>query len=390
MLDTIIIHTNEIVLKGHNRHFFEKRLLQDISRRLKRLADFRLERNDGSEMVFYLAGGMTDEQLTAVRRELGMTFGIAGSLLGERCGLDINEIAEAAVRAASAWSGTFKVFTKRRNKQFPMKSMDICARVGGMILEANSRLKVDVHEPDHEIRIEVDQKYACVGAESVPGAGGLPSGCSGKVVALLSGGIDSPVSSWKMMRRGCTPVFVHFHSYPYVGRESLDKAERLAGILAKWLGEPVKVWFVSIADLQREIVAKCTESYRVVLYRRAMVRLAERIAAKEEAKALITGDAVGQVASQTLDNLRTVSAVATLPIFRPLVGDDKEDIIRVARHIGTFGVSIERHDDCCSLFMPNGPVLSGQPEAAADEEKKLDLEGLLETALAGAESRLVG
>jgi len=203
------------------------------------------------------------------------------------------------------------------------------------------------------------------------------------VVALLSGGIDSPVAAWKTMRRGCKAIFVHFHSRPFVGRASEDKARRLATILAGWQGEST-LWSVAIGDAQREIMLKAAEPFRVLLYRRLMIRIAEKIAAREKALALVTGDSIGQVASQTLENIAAVSRAATLPILRPLVGDDKEDIVQVARRIDTYEVSIEDHDDCCSLFMPSNPATRASIKNLDIEEAKYDAEALAEAALQAA------
>jgi thiamine biosynthesis protein ThiI len=277
------------------------------------------------------------------------------------------------------------VFATRSDKSFPIDSQEIAREVGARILSSVPGLSVDVHGPRTRVMIEVGKGCAYVSADREEGAGGLPAGVAGKVVALLSGGIDSPVAAWKLMRRGCRPVFVHFHSYPYVSRESIDKVARLAAKLDAYAGGSTLL-LVPIGDAQREITAKADESCRVLLYRRLMFRIAERIARRQGAHALVTGDSVGQVASQTLENIAAVSAAVAIPVFRPLVGDDKEDIVRVARRIGTYPISIEPHDDCCSLFVPQHPATRSDAARLDAEEGKYDAAALVEDALARAET----
>jgi thiamine biosynthesis protein ThiI len=362
--------------------------VSNIKASLAGVSGFKYCGHDGGALLFKSDQPVSDEEVRAVSERLGKVFGISVFMFAERCGSSMEELIRLMDNVAPTLSGTFKVVTRRRDKDFPLGSIDVSAQLGAAALRANSGLRVDVHYPDHEIRVSIERGSAFLAARVIPGPGGLPNGISGKVACLLSGGIDSPVAAWKLMRRGCRAVPVHFHSYPYVGAESLDKAERLAGVLAAWQG-PTRLWLVPLADAQREIAAGCDESMRVVLYRRMMLRIAERIADREGAAALVTGDAVGQVASQTLDNIRTVSEAASLPIFRPLIGDDKEDIIRAARAIGSFGVSIEPHGDCCSLFMPRKPATHAKLRQALDEEGKLDVAGLAAAALQAAELKII-
>jgi thiamine biosynthesis protein ThiI len=388
MHNTIIIHTNEIILKRGNRAYFENKLVENLARVMRQVPTARLRQARGGVVTYEAESDFTSEEVARLVAGLGRVFGVADFLLARRVAdRSVEAVAAAARDLMADRRGSFKVYARRRDKNYPLTSMELAAAVGaGVLAELAGQLRVDVRAPDHAVNVEVAASavYVAVGQEAGPG--GLPSGTAGRVVALLSGGIDSPVAAWKLMRRGCEVTLIHFHSYPYVGEASLDKAERLAGILAPWQGGG-RLWMVPLADAQREIAAKCRDAMRVVLYRRMMLRIAERLAAAEGAGAVVTGDALGQVASQTLANLQAVSAVATLPIFRPLIGDDKEDIIKVARRIGTFDVSIEAHEDCCSLFMPQRPETRAAAAAAAAEEAKLDVDGLVADAVAKAELR---
>lgn len=384
MRDAIIIRTNEICLKGGNRGMFEKRLVDDVRGRLAAVGGFAVQRHQGNVIAVH-DGPLTDAMIEAAREALRSAFGVAWIVFASRVPKDIDAVAAAAEEAIRAKAPTtFKVFASRSDKTFPMDSQEIAREIGSRLLGAVPGLAVDVHEPASRVMIEIGKECAYVSADREEGAGGLPAGVTGKVVAMLSGGIDSPVAAWKLMRRGCTPVFVHFHSYPYVGRASIDKVARLAARLRAYAGD-AELFLVPIGDAQREITVKADESCRILLYRRLMLRIAERIARRERAHAIVTGDSVGQVASQTLENIAAVSSVAGMPIFRPLVGDDKEDIVRVARRIGTYPISIEPHDDCCSLFVPQHPATRADAARLDAEERKYDVAALVEGALARAE-----
>ncbi len=385
MRDTVVIHSSEICLKGGNRGFFEKRLLANIAARLAPIGRFTLSRRQGSFLARH-EGPLSDTQVDGVRAALATVFGIATFMIAARCTKTREAIsATAASLLTKEGNTTFKVFARRSDKTFPLNSEELAREVGGDLLAAVPGTNVDVHNPKMRVEIEISTGIdALVAVGRHAGPGGLPSGTSGRVVSLLSGGIDSPVASWKLMRRGCDVTFVHFHSYPYAGRESIEKVKRLARILAGWQGAST-LWLVPLADVQQEIVAKADPTLRVILYRRAMIHIAEQIAHQVKAKALVTGDSVGQVASQTLENLQTVSAAATLPIFRPLIGEDKDSIVTTARVIGTFNVSIEPHDDCCSIFMPPRAATRSTITQAETEEAKCDIAPRMEAALAAAE-----
>ena len=386
-VDTILIRTSEICLKGGNRSMFEKRLADDIAARLASVGDFSVRRDQGNVVVRH-EWPLTEEQVAAATAALGETFGVAWFQFAARCDRDLEAIkATAAPLLATKAPTTFKVFATRGDKTFPLDSQAIAVEVGGHLFKNVPGATVDVHEPATRVTVQIEHDGAFVSADRIEGSRGLPAGVTGKVVALLSGGIDSPVAAYKAMRRGCTPVFVHCHSYPYVGRASIDKVERLAARLASYDKNAV-LWLVPIGDAQREITAKAGEPERILLYRRLMLRVAERIAKRERALAIVTGDSLGQVASQTLENIAAVSAVATMPVLRPLAGEDKDDIVVAAKRIGTYATSIEPRDDCCTLFVPRKPATRSTAAALDAQEAKYDLEALLSDALGKAERRV--
>ncbi len=380
MADAVIIHTAELCLKGDNRHLFEKALASNIEIKLVSLGAYKVERQQGSFVL--TAGAAIDESPSGpVAERLSRTFGVAHFAFASRCAKDLEAVSAAAAGiAARSGAATFKIESRRSDKAFPLTSPEISRQVGGAVLQTVPRIRVDVHDPELTVSVEIGAREAFVSGSRQAGPGGLPTGVSGRVAALLSGGIDSPAAAWKLMRRGCRVVMVHFHSYPYVGRESVEKVKRLAGILAGWQGE-TELHLVPLADIQREIAAKTADSLRVVLYRRMMVRLAEAVGRRENCLGLVTGDSVGQVASQTLENLAAVTAAAGLPVYRPLIGDDKEEISGLARRIGTYAVSIEPHGDCCSVFLPDRPATKTTIARVEAEERKFDVNGLAAAAL---------
>ncbi|OGM00395.1 tRNA 4-thiouridine(8) synthase ThiI [Candidatus Uhrbacteria bacterium RIFOXYC2_FULL_47_19] len=387
MIDSILIHTDEIALKGNNRAFFERQLRDNARRRLGEFPDLKISFRKGLMLL------RSDRDLTPkidqLRTALSEVFGISNFTFAQSCPCQIEEISRTASQSMTTKSGSFRVTAKRADKSFPLNSVEVARVVGAGVLEANPALQVDLTNPDHTIFIEINIDGAFVAVNRQQGPGGLPTGTTGTMVVLLSGGIDSPVAAWKLMRRGCRTVFVHFHSYPHVGRESIDKVRRLAESLDRFQGRSV-LYTVPIAEAQREITTKTDQALRIIMYRRLMMRLAERLAIHEGALGLVTGDSLGQVASQTPENLLTVSVATKLPIYRPLIGEDKRDIVDLARTIGTYTISIEPHDDCCSLFVPDHPELRSNPEQVAAEESKLDYNHLLETALTQTERETLG
>ena len=385
MANTIIVHTEEICLKGGNRGLFERALMNNIRIRLSKLAVFSYRRDQGTFTMSH-DGEMSSELESTVRKELHTVFGIAYFMIGTKAPLDIEAIANVAIDTMPREENRsmFRVTAKRSYKPFPMNSQAVAAEIGGRILDAVLGTSVSLKNYATDIRIEIakDGAFISDGRESC--FGGLPTGTGGKVVSLLSGGIDSPVATWKLLKRGCEAVLVHFHSYPYVGQESIDKVKRLAEVLDTYQ-KGTKLYLIPFAETQKEIVAKTPDAMRILLYRRTMLRIAEKIAEKEGALALINGDALGQVSSQTLENIATVSAVATLPLFRPLVGENKNEIIRIARDIGTYDIAIEPHEDCCSLFMPANPATRSTAAYAEKQEALLDIDALVASAISSAE-----
>jgi thiamine biosynthesis protein ThiI len=351
---TIIAHYGEIALKGKNRATFEGALVHNIK---KMLANFTPVVRAITGRLVVECSGDEEEIKNIMARVMGLTsFSFVSVTRAEMEAMKEESLALA--RRGNPRS--FRIRASRSEKNYPFTSQDIAIQVGEHIF--NSGIKVDLHDPEKTIYIEAVEGRAFIYDKKNVGAGGLPYGVSGNIVILISGGFDSPVAAWKMMRRGCRPIFAHFHSYPQTTRESVENVERIVAELAKWSPEPLTAYLVPFLDIQKFIVSRAELKLAVILYRRSMLRLAEMIAARENAKVLVTGDSVGQVASQTLDNIAAISAAVPMPILRPLAGEDKEEIIALARRIGTHDLSAKPFDDCCNLFM------SGSPETHAKIE----------------------
>jgi len=385
MTRCFVCHYHEIGLKKANRSFFEKLLVQNIRAALKDLPYRAVRRMPGRILVELLE----DSPVGDIGARLQKIFGLVSASPAWQVKQDLDVIAE------TAWSliqdrqfETFCVRARRSNKNFPLNSQQMNEQLGGYLVEKSGR-RVRLEDPDLTCHVELAERIALVYFDKFEGVGGLPVGSSGKVVVLLSGGIDSPLAAYKIMKRGCRAVFVHFHSFPHTTMEAQEKVRRLVAILDEYqLGSDL--YLVPFAEAQRQVVAFTPPETRVILYRRLMVRLAERIARKKGALALVTGDSIGQVASQTLENLYTVGSVAQLPLLRPLIGDDKEEIITEARRLGTFDVSTIADVDCCSLFVPKHPETRGNPATIAKIEEKLDLNAIMEDALARTVCERIG
>lgn len=383
MKEIILAYQGEMSLKGLNRATFESVLLKTMRRRLKSLGNFKIYKAQ-STMYAEPAG---DEDIDAAEERIGKIFGIAAISRAAVCPKDFAVIADTAkeylcgtLRAAK----TFKVSAKRSDKTFPMDSMEIARELGGVLLSAYPHLKVDVHHPDVNVTVEIRDFAAYVHGGKKPGAGGLPVSTSGKAALMLSGGIDSPVASWMIAKRGIALEMVHFFSYPYTSEEAKQKVLTLAKLLTPWCGR-LTVHVVPFTAIQEELRRKCPEELFTVLMRRFMMRIAEAVAQRCGAGAIVTGECLGQVASQTMEAMRATTAVTTLPILRPVVGMDKEEIVRIARRINTFETSILPYEDCCTVFTPRHPRLRpvlGELEAA---EAALDVEGLVKAAVDGIE-----
>lgn len=385
MADSIIIHSDEICLKGGNRGFFEKRLLENVRRRLDRIGGFSYLKRQGSVYAYH-DGDMDEGRVREVTDALKTVFGVACFIVGSRCEASMDAMGELAVgMMKEAGPSVFRVTARRSDKTFPVDSQEIARVIGGRILAEVRGVSVNLTEYETDVRVEVSKDGAFVGIGRHDGFGGLPTGSSGRVVSLLSGGIDSPLATWKVMRRGCRAVLLHFHSYPYVGRDSVEKVKRLAGILDRYQLDTT-LHLAPFAEVQSEIVSKAAPALRVVLYRRMMLRIAEMVARRERALAIVNGDAAGQVSSQTLENIATISAAASMPLLRPLIGENKNGIVDAARRIGTYEISIEPHDDCCSMFMPKSPATKSMIAQAEAEEAKMDCARLAKQVMEGIET----
>ena len=385
MEELFSVHYAEVGLKGKNRIFFEKRLTSNIKVALRGTGYTEVKRLHDRILVRL---GINAE-ISEIKKRLQQVMGIAYFELACSTERDITAIKETALQQIQGMIyRSLKVETRRTDKTFPLTSPQISAEVGGYLIEKTGA-RADMHNPDVVCWIKITQKNAYISTEKIPGIGGLPVGVSGKVLVMLSGGIDSPVAAWQMIKRGAKAVFIHFYSYPYTDKASLEKVIELAQILAVSNYRSM-VYLVPFAELQQVIVTRTPAPFRVLLYRRMMTRIAQRVAALIDAEALVTGESLAQVASQTLTNLRTIEAIADTPILRPLIGEDKAEIIEKAQRIGTFDVSTRPHQDCCSLFVPKHPATRASLAELDEAESDLDIEALVEEALNNLEKQVVG
>ena len=368
-----IIHYHELALKGRNRAFFEQRLVRNIRLALKDLKIRRIESLQGRIRVT-----IPDEVIPAlVTERLRRVCGVSNFLLSESVPLDLREpdlsiIKEVARRQLSQLTfNSFRVTAKRADKRLPLTSMDVEREVGGYLHEATGKA-VKLKQPDTTLYIELLTKEAHVAAKKIEGPGGMPVGTSGKVACLISGGIDSPVAAYRMIKRGCKAIFVHFSGRPLVSRASEEKVQELVQLLTAYQYHS-KLYIVPFGEIQREIVANAPAPFRVVLYRRIMVQIAQELARREGCWALVTGDSLGQVASQTAENLVVVESAAEIPLLRPLIGMDKIEITEQAQRIGSFATSIEPDQDCCKLFVPLHPSTRTDLEEIVRIERGLEI-----------------
>jgi tRNA uracil 4-sulfurtransferase len=375
-MNSIVVHYQEIALKGKNRPWFLARLVRNLRDGLSDL-DVKAVRALMGRIEVVL--GPT-ANVDVVSDRLRKTFGIANFSLAGRAPLDVDAIAAAILTdLGDRTCNSFRVSVRRADKRFPMTSPQAEREIGGRIKEAKG-WKVDLSHPGFTIHVELLTNDAFYFFGKERGPGGLPSGTAGRVACLLSGGIDSPVAAHRMMKRGCKVTFVHFHSYPILSRASQDKARELVQLLTKWQHRS-RLYLVAFGDIQQQVVLSVPGPMRVVVYRRLMLRIAERIGRSRQAQALITGDVVGQVASQTLENLAVVGSVATLPIFRPLIGMDKDEIMADAAKLGTYPISIIPDQDCCTLFTPRNPLTRAKLSEIEHAEQALPIEELVARAV---------
>ncbi len=379
-MTSVLVHYQEIALKGKNRPWFITRLVDNIRHATSDL-DIRAVRPLVGRLEIALGPAATYGQ---VRERLARVFGIANFSRAGRTLPDIEAIAAAILGdLGDLQAQSFRVTVKRADKRFPMKSPEIEREVGGRIKLAKG-WRVDLDEPELTIWVEMLTNEAFYTFAKERGPGGLPTGVSGKVACLLSGGIDSPVAAWRMMKRGCSAILVHFHSYPFLSRASQEKARELAQLLTSYQ-QSTRLFVVAFGEIQRQVVLTVPAPLRIVIYRRLMMRIAERIARANGARALVTGEVVGQVASQTLENMSLIASVTTLPILRPLVGMDKEEIVEQAGRLGSFEISIVPDQDCCQLFTPKHPATRARRTAVEEAESRLPIEEMVNRAVEQAE-----
>ncbi len=377
-MKSIVVHYQEIALKGNNRPWFVSRLARNMREATKDL---------GVQEVRVLMGRIEvvlgDADWHAVRDRLGRVFGIANFAEAGRAPLDVDAIAAAILGdLGDRQVSTFRVSARRADKRFPLTSPEIEREVGGRIKEARG-WTVNLGNPEFTIHVETltDEAFYSFGKE--PGAGGMPVGTSGRVVCLMSGGIDSPVAAWRLMRRGCRVFLVHFHSYPILSRASQEKTRELAKLLATYQYHS-RLFLVPFGEIQQQVVLAVAPPLRVVIYRRLMMRIAEAIARRAKAQALVTGEVVGQVASQTLENMASINSVVKMPVLRPLVGMDKDEITAEAQRLGTYPISIIPDQDCCTLFTPRHPATRARWADVERAESALPIAEIVNQAVAAA------
>ena len=377
-----IVHYHELALKGRNRPFFEAKLVRHLRAALRDLGIKQVDALPGRIRVVL----PEDAAWNTVRDRIRCTFGVANFSLAHAVPLE--EDRSKALEALKTGVGeavrelpfnTFRITTKRGDKRFPLTSMDVDREVGEHVRVLTGK-RVNLKHPDLTVHIETLYKDAYYAVSRESGPGGLPVGISGKAVCLISGGIDSPVAAYRMMKRGCKAVFVHFHGRPFVSRASEEKVREIIELLTRYQLHS-RLYLVPFGEIQRQVVLGAPAAYRVVLYRRLMMRIAEEVAGRERAWGLVTGDSLGQVASQTPDNLRVVEEAVTTPVLRPLIGMDKVEITEDARRIGTFETSIEPDQDCCRLFVPAHPSTRTTLDQIRKIERGLDITALVKQGL---------
>ena len=376
-----IVRCGEVALKGMNKPYFEKMLVNRIKKLLKKFDNVEAYRHEG--LIFVRADKKHDPEM--IIGEISKVFGVASISPALECESELNSIGDAAVALMmdlieKKGIKTFKVDAKRADKNFPVKSPEIARIIGAKVLVGCKVLKVDVHNPDCVLFVDLRKDKSYVFEQKISGFGGLPLGTNGKGMVLLSGGIDSPVAAWMMAKRGMLIEAVHFHSYPYTSQRAQEKVEDLARIIAQYCGR-FKMNVINLLPIQEQIVENCPEEETTILVRRFMMRIAEKVAQKSGCTMLITGETLGQGASQTAEALVVTDATVKMPVMRPLIALDKVDIIQKAKDIGTFETSIMPYEDCCTVFLPKHPATKPKLEKILESESKLDVDALVEAAV---------
>ncbi len=371
-MDSVLIRYHEIALKKGNRAYFTELLKRNILASVKDLGAKEI-RSLPARLVLTFRNEIDSDTLS---KRISSVFGIANFSLVQRTERDIDQLRSQILTGLNgAHFSSFRIDTQRGDKSFPLNSPEINRQLGAAVRE-KTHARVDLTNPEFTVFVEILPKDTYFGFNKLPGAGGLPVGASGRLLSLISGGFDSPVAAYRMMQRGCRVNFVHFHSAPYQDKTSQDKVRELVKLLTRHQFQS-RLHMVPFGEIQRQIVAAVARPLRVVLYRRMMLRIAEHIARKEKARALVTGESLGQVASQTLENMTVIQQAVTLPILRPLVGMDKQEIVDQARRIGTFETSSIPDQDCCQLFVPKHPATKARFDEVEADEAKLDINDLV-------------
>ena len=389
MNDILLLKPGEIFLKGLNKRYFEEKLMNNLRGRLRHVGMFVVSCR---QSTFYVEPRAEDADLDAALAAARQVFGFATVTRAAACEKTPEAIAELAIRHLREDMQSvrsFKVESKRSDKRFPMTSIELSRYVGGLLKEAYPQVEVEMHDPELVVHLEVREMAAYVHAAPLPGAGGMPVGSNGSAVTLLSGGIDSPVSSYLIARRGVRLVPVHFFSFPYTSELAKQKVIDLAKLLEPYTGR-MTLQIVPFTHIQEEIRRQVPEEYFTLVMRRFMMRIAEDIALHNDCKAIVTGENLGQVASQTMEAMASTQSVIDLPVLQPLIGMDKTDIIRYAREIGTFETSILPYEDCCTVFTPRHPKTRPTVAEVAQVESVMDIEGLVKEAVAGIERIKIG
>lgn len=385
----ILVKNGELALKGLNRSTFEDILIKNMRRRLRAVGEFEYKKSQSTIMVIPKDEDIDfDEAVDIISR----IFGIAAFSVAGTAEKDIEKIKQSAAEFLEedlANARTFKVCAKRSDKKFPFKSPEICREVGGYLLSRYPNLKVDVHNPEVTVTVEVRDTSVFIHGNQQKGAGGMPVGTSGKAALMLSGGIDSPVAGYMMSKRGLILDAIHFAAPPYTSKRAEMKVRKLASLVSRYSGK-IKFMIVPFTQIQECIKDNCPEELFTVIMRRLMMKVALGLCEKDECKALITGESLGQVASQTLDAIRCTDAVSPLPVFRPLIGMDKLEIIDIARKIGTFETSLEPYEDCCTVFTPRHPMTRPTLEVIEKAESGYDFEPLIKKAIEETTIEIIG
>ncbi len=384
----IMVRFSEIILKGLNRRHFENLLVENIKDAISQMGNYEIKKSQAIIYIKPLEGG---EQTKNIMARLKYIFGIVSITLAYKCEKELEKIQEKAVlylKDELKDKKTFKVEAKRADKKYPLKSPEICYQVGGYILEHNPHLTVDVKNPDVVVMVEIRDDSAYIHTSKIKCLGGMPTGSASKAMLLLSGGIDSPAAGYMIAKRGVRLEAVHFFSYPYTSERAKDKVLKLASILARY-NTSVKVHIVPFTDIQLEIREKCPEEHLTLVMRRFMMQIAQRVAENNNCKALITGESVGQVASQTIEALGVTDNATSMVVLRPLIGMDKDEIVEISQKIDAFETSILPYEDCCTVFTPKHPSTRPKLEKIKQSQALLDCERLINEAVEGVETIVV-